>query len=279
MDEQYKRNIGIILSILFPVALFLLINTHCIMYADRSSDAGPTALFNLLGISLMFAYAVLAIRELGLKTKLESERNALRTKLDQSDQNRYSSALQSHEYARHLQSLQALIGMKHFDQALEYINDITQLPENSAGTYDVGHAALNGLVNAKQNSAHKNLDFQVDVKSSWHDVNLPSWQLSSLVGNLLDNAFEAAENDPQPKVVLSFDRTADCHVVAVANNGSKIKDSQEIMEVGFSSKGSPERGYGLNIVKGIVQDNHGHLLIETEPCTRFTISLPLKKEG
>ncbi|MBO8158954.1 hypothetical protein [Thermosyntropha sp.] len=64
---------------------------------------------------------------------------------------------------------------------------------------DTGHPAVMGLLNTKRNIAQsQGIEFAVAVKCDISRINIPPWGLNSILGNLLDNAIEAAIYDVNP---------------------------------------------------------------------------------
>ncbi len=245
------------------------------------------------GLTLMLAFSTVTvvaicfkcIKDINEKSILVISEMILKDNIQQMESMVSFCALQRHEFARHLQCLQAMMDMGLIEQAQEYLDGIAASPlNNNEWHYDVGIFELSSLVNAKYNAAQmKNIDFQVSILSQFNEAAVFPWDLCSLVGNLLDNAFDAALQDPyRPKVSLTFDRRGAEFIIMVQNNGSRIKDPDLVMQMGYSSKSSEDgrsRGFGLLIVDKLVRAYGGSLQIQTAPLTAFTICLPLVKPG
>ena len=95
----------------------------------------------------------------------------------------------------------------------------------------------------------------------------------SVVGNLIDNAFEAVLSGPGPRVVevtLGADADGAFRIVVTDSGpGFSTEARERRFEPGFSSKQgrSAGRGIGLPLVREIVQNAGGRILIDEQPTT------------
>jgi len=99
------------------------------------------------------------------------------------------------------------------------------------------------------------------------------------VGNLIDNALDAAAAGPEPRWVrFELSPAAGGAVsIVVSDSGTGIPPelSDRVWEHGFSTKpaGAEGRGVGLALVKSIVEEAGGSIEVEASP-TAFRIVLP-----
>ena len=102
----------------------------------------------------------------------------------------------------------------------------------------------------------------------------------SIVGNLLDNAFDAAlaKGAQSNKITLYMAETDKELIIEVADNGCGIDESirSNLFERGVSSKSKGERGIGLYLVQTYVEQAGGVITFEdNEPCgTVFSVFIP-----
>ncbi|MDR1160100.1 MAG: GHKL domain-containing protein [Syntrophomonadaceae bacterium] len=276
MKKIFDTDVYQLIIYLLPMVVLITYGYNSFFFRNEYLSVVFLPFLSVVSI-VMLLYTILAIKRIEKKSKMKNQKVIFNDYLRHMEVLLHNGASQRHEYARHLQSLQALIDMGLFEKAMEYINGIARTLNINEHMYNVGLVEINSLVNAKHETAkNKNIDFEVEVKFLLSDVDIPSWNLCSILGNLLDNAFEAAvcdHNDPKVKIV--FDRSGNYSVIRVSNNGSKIDDAERILQAGVSGK-SGERGYGLYIVEKLVRECKGKLLIETEPVTIFTVYIPTK---
>ena len=196
---------------------------------------------------------------------------------------------QSHDYANKLHTISGLIQIGATDQALELIG------QESRGLQELVHLlvdsicdpVLAGCVLGKYNRANElGLKLVVDSSSHLHDIpkHISSEQLVSLVGNIIDNAFEATRENlaryPQGsnEVALSMSDYGHDLILEVEDNGPGIaeKDRLLIFNKGMTSKDEAGHGYGLYLVKSIIDALHGQVSLERSDKggTRFIVYFP-----
>ncbi|MEQ8173836.1 MAG: ATP-binding protein [Syntrophomonadaceae bacterium] len=188
-----------------------------------------------------------------------------------------ASRIERHEYRKHLQALQACLHLELMDDARQYLDRISEQPAQEE-YLAIENPVLFGLINSKYALARaRGIQFSANVKSDLIGVKVEPWDLNSILGNLLDNAMEAAALDPQePRVSCEIKDYEGEIVIVVQNNGPPIAepDKDRVYEAGFSTKGSESRGYGLYIVKNLVDGYSGVINTVSDSETKITVRLP-----
>ena len=106
---------------------------------------------------------------------------------------------------------------------------------------------------------------------------MPSGDLITIIGNLLDNAMDAMneKSEPPRELTVGIFGTAQAMLITVDDTGGGIapENMDAIFENGFSTKGEG-RGTGLYLVKNLVQTYGGTISVESEVGvgTSFTVS-------
>jgi len=189
---------------------------------------------------------------------------------------------QRHDIANHLHTIYALLQMGREHQAKKYVNEV------ELATTNVFHAArlevpeLAAFLQGKLGQAMaKNISLNIEALTSLKDCHIKPYFLVIILGNLLDNAFEAVEDLPVEErlVELEITEQENYYRFTVTNSGPSIEESLygKIFEAGYSTK-EPGRGYGLAIVRETVLNHRGNIEISNNPTTTFVVTLP-KKEG
>ncbi|WP_218142723.1 ATP-binding protein [Formivibrio citricus] len=192
-----------------------------------------------------------------------------------------------HEHMNWVATISGLLQMRHYDEALRLakMQSVTQqqvLDYISGAFLD---PRICGLLIGKYYRA-KELGLELAFDSGCRLNRLPDvlaeaeWM--SILGNLLDNAFDAAltEGAQGNKVTLYMAETEKELIIEVADNGCGIDESVRgrIFERGVSSKGKTagERGIGLYLVKTYVEQAGGVITVDdNEPCgTVFSVFIP-----
>ncbi|WP_304518693.1 GHKL domain-containing protein [Clostridium sp. CM028] len=85
---------------------------------------------------------------------------------------------------------------------------------------------------------------------------LNDYEISDMLNNLLDNAFQAVINSTKDKVfILNICEEENSNIVEVKNSGITVKfdNIEQIFERGLSTKEGVNRGYGLYNIKEIAE--------------------------
>jgi sensor histidine kinase regulating citrate/malate metabolism len=111
-------------------------------------------------------------------------------------------------------------------------------------------------------------------------------ELVTVVGNLMENAVEAADSSPADRlraVALQLTEDEKGLLIMVSDSGPGISDQDlpHIFQPGFSTKAAKGRGTGMALIRNIVDRHGGTIDVETEPGfgTTFTIILNRERGG
>ncbi|WP_419787007.1 ATP-binding protein [Pseudodesulfovibrio sp.] len=199
----------------------------------------------------------------------------------------YSELLrgQTHEYSNKLHTIAGLIQIEAYQEALDLVaressgyEEIIQFLHQA-----VPHPVIAAIVLGKFNRAKElKIAFEVDREGSMVDV--PDWikqeKIVTIVGNLLDNAFEAVleQEKTRRNVFLSFTDLGNDIVFEVEDSGPGIPQERldVIFEKGNSSKGTLRRGLGLYLVKQRLDELGGFISVSSNESdhTLFSVIIP-----
>ena len=189
----------------------------------------------------------------------------------------------NHDFTNKLHVILGLIQMGKTDEAAEYIAHITTVQQNVVqnvvkNIVDPSVAAL--LIGKYARASELNIQFK--IKSGSHlsrsDISIPSCDLVTILGNLLDNAMDAMnEKAEQPKeLTAGLYSQPGALLLCVEDTGPGIEPERQraIFENGYSTKGDG-RGTGLYVVSTLVHRYGGTISVESEPGygTSFTVTL------
>jgi sensor histidine kinase regulating citrate/malate metabolism len=184
-----------------------------------------------------------------------------------------------HDLMNHLQALAALFQTGREDIGREYLARIIQVTINTNEGVQCGDPILAAFFQARAHQAsEQDVDFQLDVRSVLGPLPVSTAQsLVSILGNLLDNAFEAVALLPvgQRTVICTMEPYDKGLVIRVIDSGPGIapEHRERIFESGFTTKGDG-RGLGLALVRQVVTGNGGRMELAQNPTT-FTVWFPL----
>jgi signal transduction histidine kinase len=119
-----------------------------------------------------------------------------------------------------------------------------------------------------------------DIPDSWKAECRPS-QLSQVILNLLNNAYDAALGQAERWVKLEVKDCGESFEIAVTDSGTGVPPeiAKKIMNPFFTTKPPGKgTGLGLSISSNIMTDHGGSLTLDRQsPHTRFVMSLPKKQ--
>lgn len=191
---------------------------------------------------------------------------------------------QQHEFANRMHTLAGLLELGEQEAALEYATELgsaERLLTESVRTR-IGNPLLVGLIVAKTTvAAERGVRLQLSEDSQLGDRPAHLRRLLTIVGNLLDNAVDAAAAGTGPaEVSLVLREDVSRMIVRVADSGAGIPAGagEAIFEDGWSTRpdrGTARRGLGLALVHRLVQRNGGTLTVTEGPGAVFEVRLPL----
>lgn len=276
---QKNGRLIIITIMLLETLLIVLINQQIFLSRDVDELKAFLPYINL--IVLMFSGLIIySIKGLEENVKKLMETSLLKTHLQQVEGLLNTLRTQEHEHNRHIQAIQAMLDLGEIDKAVEYIDGIAESRRHTETEkiVNVGHPVLTALLNSKRKIAEsKKIDFAFAVKCDIASIDVHSWDLCSIVGNLLDNAFEAVLQDHiQRRVALEIKYEKANYVLYVYNTGPKIseKEKRRLFNRGYTTKESVARGYGLYLVKELVDRYGGKIDVISGERTTFIVYLP-----
>lgn len=194
----------------------------------------------------------------------------------------------NHDFTNKLHVILGLIQMEMYNEASSYIQNITMVQrENISKVMNaVNEPAVAALLIGKIAGASElNVSFVLreGCYYSSADMNLPSEMLITVIGNLLDNAFDAMNENgdyqAQKELMFGIYSKPGAVLITVDDTGSGIskEDIAHIFENGYSTKGEG-RGTGLYQVKSMVENFGGKITVETQEGVGSSFSVSFAKE-
>lgn len=193
---------------------------------------------------------------------------------------------QTHEHANRLHTLYSLLELGRPEQARELIEGTLDARGTGTGLAKAAEAepVLDALMIAKASQARERgvtMDHRNEVDSP---TGIPAQDLVTLMGNLLDNAIDAATDPalgPEERWVDAEARLEGRWLVlqvADGGPGPSAEDLERIFELGWSTKpaGPAGRGVGLALVRQTARQLGGSVELARDSGTVFTVELPLR---
>jgi len=214
-----------------------------------------------------------------------------------SEVKQYSDDLraQAHEFFNKLHLISGMLQMGKYQEVLDFISkEATNAQKSNRLIFkqieDVNVQAI--LLGKNGKASEKKVDFRIDENSYLSplpkQIEVPD--LITIIGNLIDNAFEEvirnASPENQAKVIFSALDFGSDIIFEVTDNGSGMKEQEinKLFQPGYSTKESHEeqtRGFGLFNVKSAVDKYNGSIEVDSDSKgTTVTVYIPKEsREG
>ena len=191
----------------------------------------------------------------------------------------------NHDFTNKLHVILGLIQMEMYDEAVSYIENITIVQRSTISKimHAVNEPAVAALLIGKAARASElNIKFILRESCFYSTtaLSLPSEVLVTIIGNLIDNAFDAMNESgedygAQKELLFGIYSRPGAVLITVDDTGKGIpaEDLGRIFENGYSTKGEG-RGTGLYQVKTLVEGLGGKITVESQVGvgTSFSIS-------
>ena len=194
---------------------------------------------------------------------------------------------QTHEFANQLHTISGLIQLGEFDEVVSFVDGVS-LSRNKLSddiTSRIHDPALAALLIAKSSLAgERNVALELDAASGLGRVDEEfSRDLTTVVGNLVDNAMDAAAMDaaggaPDGRVSVRLSEEAGKVTVTVRDSGPGVApaEREDIFRRGYSTKasdGAGGRGFGLPLTRLVCLRRGGDVEVHNDGGAVFTATL------
>jgi len=199
---------------------------------------------------------------------------------------------QAHEAANRLHTVVSLIELDRAEEAVDFATAELELAQalTDQVVAAVSEPVLAALLLGKTAQANeRGVELVVSEDSSIDDgllpESLPSRDLVTVLGNLIDNAVDAAQGSVGARVTVTAIADAEGLVLRVVDTGTGVDPAhaEAVFQRGWSTKpaGPGGRGLGLALVRQAVARHDGTLTVTQAPGggASFEVRLPLPTAG
>ncbi|MFJ1735830.1 ATP-binding protein [Streptomyces sp. NPDC088254] len=202
---------------------------------------------------------------------------------------------QAHEAANRLHTVVSLIELGRAEEAVDFATAELELAQalTDQVVAAVSEPVLAALLLGKTAQANeRGVELVVSEDSGLDDgllpESLPARDLVTILGNLIDNAVDAAQGSTRARVTVTASTDGDDLLLRVADTGDGVDPAHasQVFERGFSTKpaGPGGRGLGLALVRQAVTRHEGTLSMAAsgnggangDVGAEFTVRLPLR---
>jgi len=199
---------------------------------------------------------------------------------------------QNHESANRLHTVVSLIEMGEPRRAVELATSDLRVAQDLTdrvvgAVQDPVLAAL--LLGKSAQAAERGIELLVEGEVSTESLPVAARDLVTVVGNLVDNALDAAADPMNARTTdpsstgfrrrVSVDIVADADrvevVVGDSGPGVRPEDAERVLERGWSTKAPTGRGLGLSLVGQVARQYGGTVTVGSSPLggAEFTVTL------
>lgn len=293
-NREITNKFSLRLYIVPFISLFMMLTVIMVWTNDFSIISNlPTTLFIPIITILTILLNILVYWDEYNRIKRASEKQSLILRLQHETDmcNYYQKLLQEtecrssliHDIKKHLQSIQSLVEMGDTNSTREYINNLLESPALSQFSKRSDNDLLNALLSRYEEECNKlKISFDTDIRSKTISF-LSNEDITTLFGNMMDNAIEAAKETSNPFIDLIIEsRLEDAFtLIKLRNsyNGQPLKYDSNGMIVTIKGD-NKNHGFGLKSIQSVINKYDGDMhYIEDEDTKVFTMIISLKNLG
>ncbi|MGG5172873.1 sensor histidine kinase [Pseudarthrobacter sp. J1738] len=191
---------------------------------------------------------------------------------------------QTHEFANQLHTISGLIQLGEFDEVVHFVDGVSRNGISDQITLRIKDPALAALLIAKNSLAgERNVELRLEPSSALGRVDEGlSLDLTTVAGNLVDNAVDAVASTRGATVVVTIVEDKEWVTVKVRDSGMGVETEriEDIFRRGYSTKtvagegaGEGGRGFGLALTRLVCRRRGGSVEVVNDHGAVFTATL------
>lgn len=193
---------------------------------------------------------------------------------------------QQHEFSNRMHTVAGLIELGHHEEAGRYAMDVSYSSDGLAEAIRarIERPEIAAMMLAKITIAsERGVTLTLTEDSQLPAEGLDTSAVLTIIGNLIDNAIDAAaDGSPPPDVTVRLSGGESVRI-EVSDSGDGVPEGlvPEIFSDGFTTKLTPPdrpRGLGLALVHRLVRRCGGSIEVDVQGRTAFTVLLPVAAE-
>lgn len=182
-----------------------------------------------------------------------------------------------HDYGAQISYLYGLHLMGKYDRLGIALKDIINGNNSISLDIDIMNKSDSIISDIVNGIDHTGINIIINDEVDFNDISISELDYQRVISNIVRNAVTAMDGKGTIEIKTYY--SIKYIILKIKNNGPKIEESiaNKIFESGFSTKEnkSKENGFGLSIVKDIVDRSSGSINLKSNDMfTEFTIKIP-----
>ena len=276
-------------ALLIQAGIFQMFYNFVFVFFDENHTMYGCDAYAVFFISISGAiYSIFLTLGLAIKNILSIRRNGELQSFMQMQKEQYDYQLRQsvavrrfkHDIINHVGALRELVNQKKTEDAKEYIDTIWNIQEGFDLKIHTGDSFLDVIMNYYLYLAAKqSIKFAVSGKLVGK-MHLEMFDITTLMGNILQNAMEATIKADDPKIQVEFIEHKKEFFIVVSNS---VVEKPNIKKDFFmtSKRDKMNHGFGMKNIVAVVEKYYGEYYmesIEENGGKLFKISISIPKE-
>lgn len=274
-------------AILVQGSIFQMFYNFVFAFFDENHEMYGWDAYVVFFVSIVGAiYAIFLTLSLAIKNVLSNRQNKELQSFMHMQKEQYDYQLQQsvavrrfkHDLTNHIGVLRELVNQKKLEEARGYIDTIWKLQDEFELKIHTGDSFLDVIMNYYFYIATKeNIKFTVSGKVTTISY-IEMFDITTLMGNVLQNAIEASKKTNNPKVRVEFIEHKTEIFISVSNGVvEKVNTNNNFLKT--SKKDKMNHGFGFKNIIATVEKYQGEYYMDSfmengEPIFKISIAIP-----
>lgn len=267
-----------LLVLLSPILTLFMLDAFAFFGVERSISDGFLITFFIFSVLLnivnyWLVNYVIRYNNLTEKMSLIKQQNILQNeKYDQLSSAYRSTRRIVHDVKQHYLTQKAYLDRKQYDELSIYLEKCMKVLENNYIQINTGNLVLDTFISSHKTMAEeKGIQFHSDIRIDKDRMPLEDYDLSIIIGNLLDNAMNECKSipvDQVPFIRLSVSMDERDNLIIRIINSKNQNPSKP-------TKDSLYHGYGLSNIEEIVEHQNGMMIVDKSNPEQFSVNISI----
>lgn len=280
---SWKYTISILITPI--VSLFVTVNLPYPIGSSRYESISHTiaiaGLFVMNIVNYVLLESLFHVKDLEeQKEQLELQHTYQANKYSQISSAYRNTRSILHETKRHFFYIQECAGQKDHEHILQYLKTAMVNMENAYNRVNTGNLVIDSFLSNHLSIATKeSIEYNTNIQIVPDKVPVDDYNLSILLGNLLDNSLQECRRiaPPQPRFINVEIRTTEREFVIHVANSSRGTDAHNMKN---DLEYQLFHGYGIENVKKIATSHNGSYdMLQKENIYDVVVIIPIYEKG